>query len=51
MKQPVKQPDFLDRWQYQIFRWVLFIISLWVMFELLDSHIHILRFVSGMVGR
>ena len=38
--------DRLEKAQYLIFKWVLFIIFLASAYQLLDSHIHISRFLS-----
>lgn len=38
--------DFLDRWQYLIFKTVLFILFLWAAYRLLDTHLHISDLVS-----
>jgi hypothetical protein len=35
------QTDALERWQYCIFRYVLFAIFLYMMYELLNHHTHI----------
>jgi hypothetical protein len=43
--------DRLDDLQYRIFRAVLFIIFLGAMYQLLDSHVHVTQFVSGMLGK
>jgi hypothetical protein len=43
--------DFLEVWQYRIFRWILFIIFLYFAYEFLNSHVPISKFVLHFFGR
>ena len=42
--------DPLDKLQYRIFKWVLFIFFLATTFKLVNSEIHITQFVYSMLG-
>lgn len=39
-------PDFLERYQYIAFRWLLFVIAIVVMVEILDRHTHFLIYLK-----
>lgn len=45
-----KDRDPFDECQYRIFRWLLFILFIYYALQFLDSHIHLRRFISGLVG-
>lgn len=45
MSQP-NFPDFLERYQYIAFKWLLFIIAIVVMVEILDKHTHFLTYLK-----
>jgi hypothetical protein len=42
--------DKMERAQYLIFKWVLFVIFLYYAYKFLDDHIHITRFVYSLFG-
>ncbi len=42
--------DPLDRWQYRIFRWVLFIIALYFMWKFLNDHVPIGKAIGKLLG-
>jgi hypothetical protein len=46
-----KESGRLDRLEYQIFRIVVFIISVYWMGQLLDKTVHFRQFVSGLLFR
>jgi len=49
-----KGPDKLAQLEYRMYRLVAFVISMYLMFRLLDEHIHILKFfqtISDKIAR
>lgn len=46
-----KGSDKLARLEYKMYRLVAFIISMYLMFRLLDEHIHISKFVLTLSGK
>jgi hypothetical protein len=47
---PQKSDDTLDRWQYKIFKIVLFIIGLYFMWQFLNAHVPVGKAVSKLFG-
>jgi hypothetical protein len=45
------KPDVFERWQYRIFRVVLFVIFLSMMYQLLNQHTHIGDLIVGVLKR
>jgi len=45
-----RNQDPLDRWQYRIFRIVLFIIAIWAMWKFLNEHVPIAKDISHILG-
>lgn len=50
MSNPINA-DALERWQYRIFRYVLFVIFLYMMYELLNHHTHVGDLIIRVVKR
>jgi hypothetical protein len=46
-----RKPDRLDRLEYKLFRLVVFIISVYLMYELLNKHTHIAERITGLLLR
>lgn len=44
MSQQIQDP--LEKWQYRIFRWLLFILFLATVYKVLDYELHLKQFLS-----
>ena len=44
------QPDPLDRWQYRLFKVVLFIIAVWAMWKFLNEHVPVGHAIKSLLG-
>jgi len=42
--------DFLDKWQYRIFKAVLFIIAVYTMWQFLNAHVPVGKALSKLFG-
>jgi hypothetical protein len=45
------EKDRLDYWQFRIFKWVLFLFFLIGIYKLLDTELHITKFLLGLLAR
>jgi hypothetical protein len=50
-RQKSNQPneDRLDRWQYRLFKVVLFVIAVWAMWKFLNEHVPVAEALRGLV--
>lgn len=48
---PQKTEHLLDRWQYKIFKFVLFIIAVYFMWQFLNAHVPVGKALSRLLGR
>jgi len=42
--------DPLDRWQYRLFKIVLFIIAVWAMWRFLNEHVPVAKSICRLLG-